>query len=84
MQRRVRPRPQLVQRVSALLEAVWRTGDDGVVNAEASLRARWPSLFAAAKRVLSIFAFALLPIVLLSAFTLGVIGNHFAFDFHTF
>jgi alpha-1,2-mannosyltransferase len=48
------------------------------------MRARWPGLLARTKRVLSIIAFALLPIVLLCAFTLGVVGNHFAFDFHTF
>jgi hypothetical protein len=63
------------------LEAVWTTGDDGVVNAEASMRARWPTLLVAARRVLSIFAFALLTIVLLCAFTLGVRGNLFSLSY---
>jgi hypothetical protein len=60
------------------------TSDDGDVNVQALYLARLLGRFARAKTVLSVIAFALLPVLLVCGFTLGVLGNHFAFDFHTF
>jgi alpha-1,2-mannosyltransferase len=42
------------------------------------------AVFRGATSPVDLLAFAILPILLVGVFTLGVIGHHYAFDFHTF
>lgn len=52
-----------------------------VTNAGA---AREPAAPSPARQMLSWMLLGVLPLALVCAFTIGVIGDHFAFDFHTF